>query len=356
MDKVKNAVSSLTGAGSKIPTVPLGKNGPQVNRLGLGLMGLSVFYGPKKPDAERLAFLDAAYERGERFWDTADMYGDNEDLLGQWFAKNPDKRKDIFLATKFANKNFPDGSWGIDSSAAYCKQALEKSLKRLGLPYVDLYYCHRLNKDTPVEETMGALKEAQDAGKIKHIGLSECSSESLRRAYAVAPVAVVQIEYSPFSLDIEDPTINLLNTCRELGVAIVCYSPLGRGMLSGTIRSPDDFEEGDFRKMAPRFSAENFPKNLELVDTIAAIAKRKGCSPSQLTLAWMMAQGQDFFPIPGTTSVKRLEENVGSVDVKLTEQEEQEVRRACENAEVKGSRYPEWASATLFVTTVPAKV
>lgn len=254
-------------------------------------MGLSAFYGKPKPDNERFAILDKAYEMGERNWDSADIYADNEDLLGNWFKANPDKRENVFLATKFGNCRNPDGSLEIKSNREYVPEACAKSLKRLGLPYVDLYYCHRLNADTPVEETVEAMAKLKQEGKIKYLGLSECSSESLRRACKVHHIDAVQIEYSPFSLDIESEQIGLLKTCRELGVAVVAYSPIGRGMITGAIKSPDDFEDGDFRKMAPRFSKENFPKNLELVDGMKKLADKKGCTPSQLTLAWLLAQG-----------------------------------------------------------------
>ncbi|KAK3079470.1 hypothetical protein LTS18_004786 [Coniosporium uncinatum] len=360
METVKNIINSVTdavsgtGATSTLPTRKLGKNGPQITALGFGLMGLSAFYGKPLPDEERFKVLDAAYEAGELNWDSADMYGDNEDLLGKWFERNPGKRQNIFLATKFANKVNPDGSRAVDSSPEYCKEALEKSLKRLGLPYVDLYYCHRLNKETPIEDTVKAMKELQEEGKIKYIGLSECSSESLRRACKIVHVDAVQIEYSPFSLDIEDADIQLLKTCRELGVAVVAYSPIGRGMITGAIRSRDDFEEGDFRKMSPRFSEENFSKNLKLVDQIKEIAEKKGVTASQLTLAWLMAQGDDIIPIPGTTKVERLHENLEAMKIKLTAEEEQQIRKTCEEAEVHGSRYPEAMAGALFVTTVPA--
>lgn len=280
------------------------------------------------------------------------MYADNEDLIGKWFSNNRGKRDNIFLATKFANKITDDGPV-VDSTPEWCKEACAKSLRRLGVDFVDLYYCHRLDGKTPVEKTVQAMAELQKEGKIKYIGLSECSSDSLRRACKVVHVDAVQIEYSPFALDIESDQIGLLKTARELGVAIVAYSPIGRGMLSGTFRSPDDFEKGDFRKYAPRFSEENFPKNLKLVDEISALAKEKGCTPTQLTLAWLMAQGDDIFPIPGTTKVERLEENVGSLKVKLTKEEEQKIRKACEEAEVHGSRYPEAFSAALFADTPP---
>lgn len=338
---------------TQLPQRQLGKNGPKVDALGLGLMGLSAFYGNKKPDNERLAFLDKAYELGARNWDSADMYADSEDLLGKWFKGNPDKRDNIFLATKFANRLHPDGSRSVDSSPEYCKQAMASSLKRLGLNSVDLYYCHRLDGKTPVEKTVEALVELKKEGKCKYIGLSECSAESLRRACKIHHIDAVQIEYSPFALDIESPQIGLLKACRELGVATVAYSPLCRGIISGTLRSPDDFEEGDFRTFAPRFSKENFPKNLELVDELAKIAKEKGCTPSQLTLAWEMTQGDDIIPIPGTTKIHRLEENMGACKIQLTEDEKQRIRKTAENAEVKGQRYPESFMAACFADTPP---
>lgn len=239
----------------------------------------------------------------------------------------------------------------VDSSPEYCKEACATSLKRLGLDSVDLYYAHRLDRKTPIEKTVEAMVELKNEGKIKYLGLSECSSESLRRAHKVHPITAVQIEYSPFSLDIENPQIDLLKTCRELGVAVVAYSPIGRGMLSGAIRSPSDLEEGDFRKYSPRFSDENFPKNLKLVDTISELAKKKGVTPAQLTLAWLMAQGDDIFPIPGTTNVARVEENLGALKIKLSSEEEKEIRQACEAAEVHGTRYPEAMAAALFADT-----
>ncbi|KAJ9294567.1 hypothetical protein DTO271G3_6835 [Paecilomyces variotii] len=338
---------------ASIPKAPLGRNGPEVNRIGLGCMGLSAFYGPPKPDNERLAVLDAAYEAGEHFWDSADIYMDNEDLLGKWFAANPEKRKDIFLATKFAMHAKPDGSVEVRGDPEYVKQACAKSLKRLGLPYVDIYYCHRLDKNVPVEKTVQAMAELKKEGKIKYLGLSECSADSLRRAHKVHPITAVQIEYSPFTLDIEDPRFKLLETCRELGVAVVAYSPLGRGMLTGKYRSPNDFPEGDWRRNAPRFSEENFPKNLQLVDEIQSLARKKGCTAGQLTLAWLLAQGEDIFPIPGTTHIERLKENIGAVNIQLSKEDVDLIRKACKNAEVHGERYPAQAADHLFADTPP---
>ena len=355
MEAVQNVISKvtggLTGGLTGLPTRQLGRNGPHVTALGYGTMGLSAFYGKPKPDEERFAVLDKIYADGELFWDTADMYQDSEDLLGNWFKRNPGKREKIFLATKFANRVLDDGSRSVDSSPEYCRQACEKSLSRLGVDSIDLYYAHRLDGKTPVEKTVEAMAQLQKEGKIKYLGLSEVSAESLRRAYKVHPIQAVQMEYSPFALDIESPQIGLLKACRELGVAVVCYSPIGRGMLSGTIRSPKDFEEGDFRTFAPRFSEENFPKNLQLVDRLTELAEKKGVTPSQLTLAWILAQGDDFFPIPGTTQLKRIDENLGALKITLSAEEEKEIRQACESAEVGGARYPEAFSAALFADT-----
>ncbi|KAL5120121.1 hypothetical protein ACEQ8H_001946 [Pleosporales sp. CAS-2024a] len=330
-----------------LPKAPLGANGPLVNRLGFGLMGLSTFYGAPRPDNERLALLDSAYELGERFWDSADMYGDSEDLLGKWFAANPLKRKEIFLATKFANRP----GFIIDSSPEYAKEACAKSLSRLGIDSIDLYYCHRLDGKTPIEKTVRAMKELKDEGKIKYLGLSECSSDSLRRAYKIHPITAVQVEYSPFALEIESKQVDLLKTCRELGVAVVSYSPLCRGMLTGSLRGPEDLEEGDFRSRAPRFSKENFPKNLKLVDELTAMANKKKVTPSQLTLAWLLAQGPDIFPIPGTTKLERLKENLGALHVKLSADEEKEARKAAEEAEIAGTRYSESFMHACYVDT-----
>ncbi|SPO06495.1 probable IN2-2 protein [Cephalotrichum gorgonifer] len=336
----------------QLPTRKLGKSGPEVTALGFGAMGLSAFYGAPESDEQRFKVLDRAYELGETFWDSADIYMDSEDLLGKWF-KRTGKRSEIFLATKFGFKIQEHGGYAINSTPEYCKLACTKSLQRLGIDTIDLYYCHRVDLKTPIEKTIEAMVELKNEGKIKYIGLSEVSSETLRRACKVHHVDAVQVEYSPFSLDIEDPNIALLKTCRELGVAIVAYSPLGRGFVTGQYRSPDDFEEGDFRKGAPRFSKENFSKNLELVDGIVALAKKKGCTAGQLTLAWLLAQGDDIIPIPGTSKVKYLEENVGALSVKLTEDEVKEVRDFVDAADVHGSRYPE-AMASLSYADTPA--
>ncbi|CAF0897401.1 unnamed protein product [Rotaria sordida] len=340
---------------SKMPTRQLGKNGPEVSSIGYGAMGLSAFYGSCASDEERFKVLDRAIELGSNFIDTADVYGDSEELIGKYLKKYPEQRKKIFLATKFGFVTSPDGKFSVRGDAEYVRQANERSLKRLGLDSIDLYYAHRIDKNVPIEETIKAMKELIDNGKIKYIGLSECSSDTLRRAYSIHPISCVQIEYSPFSLDIERDDIALLNTCRQLGVAIVCYSPLGRGFFTGQIKSPDDFEENDFRKNLPRFSKENFQKNLQLVEDLKEIAKKKNCTPGQLTLAWILAQGNDFIPIPGTSKIKNLEENIGAIHIHLTNQEVKQIRQACEKANVFGERYASGFIDDLFADSPPIK-
>lgn len=280
---------------------------------------------------------------------------DNEDLLGKWFKQNPDKRGNIFLATKFALAGWDPvtKSMKISNDPAYIQQAIDKSLSRLGLPYVDLYYCHRLDEKAPVETTVAAMKKLQDAGKIKYIGLSECSAESLRRACTVAHIDAVQIEYSPWSLDIESKEIDLLRACRELGVATVAYSPLGRGFLSGKYRSRDDFDKTDSRLGMPRFSEDAFHKNLELADTIKSLAGKKGCTAGQLTLAWLLSQGDDVIPIPGTTRIENFDENLRALKVHVSKDEDAQIREAIAKTEIAGRRYDESFMSLNFVTTRP---
>ncbi|KAK0609768.1 NADP-dependent oxidoreductase domain-containing protein [Bombardia bombarda] len=323
-----------------LPTRKLGKSGPSIPAIGFGLMGLSTAYGAVGTSASRLLVLDRAWELGYTNWDTADMYGDSEDLVGQWFALHPERRADIFLATKFGLIFGPTGLV-IDSSPQHCRQQCEKSLARLGVDYIDLYYIHRVDSVTPVEKTMHELVRLKDEGKIKHIGISAAGAETLKRAYKVHPIAAFQVEYSPWALDIEgEEGKYLLQTCRELGVAVFAYSPLGRGFMTGAIRSPDDFEKGDLRRLYPRFSKENFAKNLVLVDRFKELAKKKGCTAGQLTMAWLMAQGDDIFPIPGTKNIKYLEENVGAVWVTVSGEEEKEIRRWIEEFGIAGMRVP----------------
>ncbi|KAG6995768.1 aldo-keto reductase yakc [NADP(+)] [Physcia stellaris] len=336
-----------------IPTRPLGRDGPQIPALGLGLMGLSTFYGVKPSDEERFRFLDRAYELGCRHWDSASMYGDCEELLGKWFQRTG-KRTDIFLTTKFGNFVTPEGGREIRNDPGFIRQSVAESLGKLQTDYIDLLYCHRFNGKTPVEDIITTMKEFVDSGKAKYLGVSECGADTLRRAVKIHPIQAYQIEYSPFSTDIEDPAVELLATCRGLGIATVAYSPLGRGILTGQYRSVDDFPEDDFRRTIPRFSTqENFDKNLVLVDVLKMIADKKGCTSGQLTLAWMMKQGLDIFPIPGTKKIKYLEENLGAYDVSLTEEENIEVRKAIDNAEVTGTRVAGHLMGALIMDTPP---
>ncbi|KAK0614922.1 putative aldo-keto reductase [Bombardia bombarda] len=335
-----------------LPTLPLGKDGPQVPALGLGLMGLSSFYGTAPPDEERFKFLDRALELGCTHWDSAALYGDSEELLGKWFTRTG-KRSEVFLATKFGNHTTPDGGRIIRNDPEYIRESVANSLRLLQTDYIDLLYVHRFSGKTPVETIVETMKEFVDAGKVRYLGLSECGVDTLQRAAKIHPIAAYQIEYSPFSLEIEKPEFGLLKTCRELGIATVGYSPLGRGMLTGQYTSLDDFDKDDFRRLIPRFSPENFHKNLELVDTLKAMGDKKGCTSGQLTLAWMMKQGDDIFPIPGTKKIKYLEENLGAYNVTLTDEEDEEIRAAIEAAEVHGARYPVHAMNLLLTDTPP---
>ncbi|KAK6529031.1 hypothetical protein TWF694_004251 [Orbilia ellipsospora] len=341
--------------GTPLPTRKLGKNGPEVSLMGYGAMGLSIGYGDAKPDEHRLKVLDEVIASGCYFIDTSDIYGDSEDLLGRWFKLNPGLREKIFLATKFAISPIDPakGVFGTRNEPEYIRAAIERSLQRLGTDYIDLYYIHRVQKDQPIEIAMEVLKELKQAGKIRHIGISEVGAATIRRAHAVEPLAAVQMEYSPFALDIEEPERDILNTCRELGIATVAYSPLGRGFLTGRYRSPDDFEPGDFRSYSPRFSKENFHKNLELVHHIDRIAQKKGVTNAQLTLAWVLSRGDDVLPIPGTTRLEGLKENFGGVKVTLTEEEKKEIEKAAQDCELIGERYPPGMTDILFVDTVP---
>ncbi|KAI4870597.1 Aldo/keto reductase-like protein [Hypoxylon rubiginosum] len=327
----------------KLKTGQLGKNGPTVPRLGFGLMGLSVGHGNAASDEDRFKVLDRAWEQGEVFWDTAFAYGDSEDLVGKWFKLHPERRNDIFLATKWALAFFGMSDSGpiteINSSPENCFNKCNASLKRLGVDCIDLYYCHRFDRVTPIEKTVEAMAQLKKEGKIKYLGLSECSSDTLRRAHAVHPITAVQIEYSPWTLDIENEDgTNLLATCRELGVAVVCYSPLGKGFLTGSILSRDDLPLDDYRRFLPRYSEENFSKNLELVKKFEVFAKEKGCTSSQLVLAWIMAQGADFFPIPGTRSADKLEQNLGALGITVTPDEDSQIRDIIGTLEIVGSR------------------
>jgi aryl-alcohol dehydrogenase-like predicted oxidoreductase len=317
-------------------------------------MGISAFYGARDPDEERFKVIDAVYDNGCTFWDTADIYGDSEELLGAWF-KRTGKRGDIFLATKFGLKTGnPDR--GVNGDPEFVKVAAERSLERLGVQCIDLYYLHRVDPTVPIELTVGAMAELVKEGKVKYLGLSECSATTLRRAHAVHPIAAVQVEYSPFTLDIEDAKINVLKTARELGITVVAYSPLGRGLLTGQYKSPNDFEKDDFRRLVPRFSEANFPNVLKLADGLKAIGVRHGSTAGQVTLAWILAQGDDIIPIPGTRKIKYVVENIKAATVKLTPEELQKVREIADETNVsQGERYPASMSASLFADSPELK-
>ncbi|RFU79638.1 aldo-keto reductase yakc [Trichoderma arundinaceum] len=335
-----------------LPTRRLGTDGPLVTAIGFGAMGISAFYGATEPDEQRLKVLDHLYETGERFWDTANVYGDSEELIGKWFDRNPEKRKDIVLATKFGNRG---AGRAPQNDPEYARQCAEESLKRLRTDYIDLYYVHRVNSNTPIETTVAGMVELKNKGWIRHLGLSEVSADTLRRAHAVHRIAAVQMEYSPFALEVELPETNMLKTCQELGVAIVAYSPLGRGILTGQIKGPEDFEEGDFRLNIPRFSAENFPKNLELVATLTEIAARHKATSSQLVLAWLLKQWDMVIPIPGTKRIKYYDENMGALRLDINDTENAEIRKAIDKVTIIGDRYPPGWTAALFADTVPLK-
>jgi aryl-alcohol dehydrogenase-like predicted oxidoreductase len=321
-------------------TRKLGEQGLEVSAEGLGCMGMSEFYG-HADEGEAIRVIHRALELGVNFLDTADMYGPftNEKLVGRAIAG---RRDDVVVATKFGNVRSENGErLGIRGDAEYVRQACDASLQRLGVEHIDLYYQHRVDKTVEIEETVGAMKELVEAGKVRHLGLSEASPGTIRRAHAVHPITALQTEYSLWT---RDPEERILPTVRELGIGFVAYSPLGRGFLSGRFKSPDDFEEGDFRKHHPRFQGENFQKNLELVDRVREIADEKGVTPGQLALAWVLAQGEDIVPIPGTTKVKNLEENVAAAEVDLTDDELERIDEVVPKGVTAGDRYADMSS------------
>ncbi|OWA32956.1 aldo/keto reductase [Saccharibacillus sp. O16] len=323
--------------------VTLGQQGLKVSRLGLGCMGMSEFYG-EQDDQESLRTLDAAFEQGIRFYDTADMYanGKNEEFIAPFIQKH---RNDVVIATKFGNVRGEDGSYlGISGRPEYVREACDKSLKRLGVDVIDLYYQHRVDPNVPIEETIGAMSDLVREGKVRYLGMSEASPETIRRAHTVFPISALQTEYSLWSRDVED---EILPLCRELGIGFVPYSPLGRGFLTGQIRSFDDLAQDDFRRFSPRFQGENFQKNLNLVDRIREIAAKKGCMPSQLALSWLLAQGEDIVPIPGTKKVKYLTENIGAVQVSLTDEELKQIDAVAPKGAAAGDRYEQNGMRTL---------
>ncbi len=316
----------------------LGNEGLEVSEIGLGCMGMSEFYGTGDED-ESIATIHRAIDLGVTFLDTADMYGPftNEKLVGKAIA---DRREEVQLATKFGNVRGEDGSFhGVRGDAAYVRECCDASLRRLGVDHVDLYYQHRVDPETPIEETVGAMKELVEAGKVRFLGLSEAGLETIRKAHAVHPISALQSEYSLFTREVED---EVLPTLRELGIGFVPYSPLGRGFLTGRFKSIEDMPEDDTRSARfPRFAEENFMKNVELADRVREVAEGKGVTPGQLALAWLLAQGEDIVPIPGTKRRKYLEENAGASGVELTGEDLRRIEEAMPRGSAAGARYTE---------------
>jgi aryl-alcohol dehydrogenase-like predicted oxidoreductase len=307
-----------------------------VSALGLGCMGMSEFYGDGD-EQESIATIHEFLDAGGSLLDTADMYGPftNEKLVGRAIAG---RREEAVLATKFGNERREDGSWvGINGRPEYVRSACDASLQRLGVDHIDLYYQHRVDKTVPIEDTVGAMAELVQAGKVRHLGLSEASAATIRRAHSVHPITALQTEYSLWE---REPETKVFPVLAELGIGFVPYSPLGRGFLTGQIRSVDDFAEDDFRRHSPRFQGDNFTRNLELVDRVTELADRKQCTPGQLALAWLLAQGEHIVPIPGTKKRERLRENLGAVDIELSQDELELLDQLAPAGATAGARYP----------------
>ena len=324
-------------------TRKLGRQGLEVSALGLGCMGMSDFYGGRD-ETESVATINRALDLGVTFLDTADMYGvgANEELVGRVVRE---RRDWIIVATKFGNVRGPDGSFkGVNGRPDYVRAACDASLKRTGLDFIDLYYQHRVDPEVPIEETVGAMADLVSAGKVKYLGLSEAAPATIRRAHAVHPITALQTEYSLWSRDVED---QILPTVRELGIGFVPYSPLGRGFLTGQFKTPDDLGAGDTRRNHPRFQGEAFQKNLDLVAAIGVMAADKGCTPAQLALAWVLRQGEDIVPIPGTKRRKYLEENLGALDVELSDADLARIDDILPPGAAQGTRYPDASMASI---------
>jgi len=324
-------------------TRKLGRQGLEVSALGLGCMGMSDFYGGRD-ETESVATINRALDLGVTFLDTADMYGvgANEELVGRVVRE---RRDWIIVATKFGNVRGPDGSFkGVNGRPDYVRAACDASLKRTGLDFIDLYYQHRVDPEVPIEETVGAMADLVSAGKVKYLGLSEAAPATIRRAHAVHPITALQTEYSLWSRDVED---QILPTVRELGIGFVPYSPLGRGFLTGQFKTPEDLDAGDTRRNHPRFQGEAFQKNLDLVAAIGVMAADKGCTPAQLALAWVLRQGEDIVPIPGTKRRKYLEENLGALDVELSDADLARIDDILPPGAAQGTRYPDASMASI---------
>ncbi|PCH39383.1 Aldo/keto reductase [Wolfiporia cocos MD-104 SS10] len=342
---------------STYPTRQLGRNGPTVSAIGFGAMGIGAFYG-KTDMAEAYKTLTYAADRGMTFWDTADLYGTSEVTIGKWFAETG-RRSEIFLATKWGARDMTPGSADPNkpnSKPSYIRGQLEKSLRDLQTDWIDLYYQHRVDPEVPIEVVMETLRPYIEKGTVRYVGLSECSVEHLRRARSVPgigeKVIACQMEYSPFELEIE--TTGFVAAARELGASVVAYSPLGRGMITGRFKSRADFDADDYRNYAPRFSDENFPKNLALVDKFRTVAQKYNSTPGQIALTWILATHSDFVPIPGTRTVERLEENARAAEIQLKEDDLRELRAAIEAADVQGTRYAPQYLSTMKIDSIPS--